>query len=315
MKKGTAVVEASTTQRESKSSLRLDEWLARLFEARATSEDVMDWQEPEPISALDYLGTESASPHPMPSINDSWIGKSVFPLTRSPAFAGSDTIWWQRIPSNRTLVELTMAEGLDHRLVWHHGNGPGLEDRTSKAAFALQSRGTNRVYTNVVTMAAPTLVEKWATLLDDQTICHDVVVDYEGQRHLAAKLWSSFEDYPIEDGMEHPAEKIIAEALLSAKEQHVLDWLSAFCIDASQPSFAASVLRCIGRHNNAGTVSWRVGLVRDGLTADKVEIRDAAVQAAESWGDSDLLDVLRSHSEPEPWLQQYIFDVIDDLAR
>ena len=55
-------------------------------------------------------------------------------------------------------------------------------------------------------------------------------------------------------------------------------------------------------------------LVRDGLAMDSVEIRDAAIQAAESWGDSELLDVLRSHSETEPWLQQYILDVIDDLA-
>ena len=34
------------------------------------------------------------------------------------------------------------------------------------------------------------------------------------------------------------------------------------------------------------------GLVRDGLAMDSVEIRDAAIQAAESWGDSELLDVL-----------------------
>ncbi len=131
---------------------------------------------------------------------------------------------------------------------------------------------------------------------------------------LADKLWAALEDRPIEDGMDHPTEEIIAEALQSAKDQQVLDWLRAFCTDASQPSFAASVLRCLGRHDSAGTVSWRVGLVRGGLAADDIEIRDAAVQAAESWGDSDLLDVLRPHSEPEPWLRQYISDVINDLA-
>ncbi len=114
--------------------------------------------------------------------------------------------------------------------------------------------------------------------------------------------------------MEHPAEEIIGEALRSAEDERVLDWLRDFCADAAQPSFAASALRCLGRHDYVGTASWRVGLLRDGLAMASVEIRDAAVQAAESWGDSGFIEVLQSHSEPEPWLRQYIFDVVDDLA-
>ena len=119
---------------------------------------------------------------------------------------------------------------------------------------------------------------------------------------------------PLEDGMQHPAEEIIADELESRKSQRVLEWLRDFCMDASQPSFAASVLRCLARQDNVGTVAWRVGLVREGLAMQSVEIRDAAVQATETWGDSNLLEVLRSHTEKEPWLRQYISDVIDDLA-
>ena len=63
-----------------------------------------------------------------------------------------------------------------------------------------------------------------------------------------------------------------------------------------------------------GTSLWRSELVRDALDLDDVEIRDAAVQAAELWGDRDMLPVLKSHSEPEPWLRDYICDVIDDLG-
>ena len=54
--------------------------------------------------------------------------------------------------------------------------------------------------------------------------------------------------------------------------------------------------------------------MRDALALDDVEIRDAAVQAAELWGDREILLVLKSHSEPESWLRDYIFDVIDDLG-
>ncbi len=168
----------------------------------------------------------------------------------------------------------------------------------------------------VIRVHAPSITNLFPVLLDvacfNPTIVEEIV-DH-GQEHLAVKLWASFEDNPLEDGMEHPAEGFIAEALQPAKDQRILDWLRDLCADASHPSFAASVLRCLGRHGQVGSASWRVGLVRDGLAMDSVEIRDAAAQAAESWGGSELLDVLRTHYEPEPWLRQYISDVIDDLA-
>ena len=140
------------------------------------------------------------------------------------------------------------------------------------------------------------------------------VAGYGGQKQLAAKLQASFEENPVEDGMEHSAEVIIAGALAAARGSQVLSWFREFCADASQPSFAASVLRCLGRCERVGTVTWRVGLVRDGLAMNDVEIRDAAVQAAESWGGSEMLELLRAHDEPEPWLRQYVSDVIEDLT-
>ena len=45
---------------------------------------------------------------------------------------------------------------------------------------------------------------------------------------------------------------------------------------STQPVFAASVLRCLGRQEYLGTSSWRSELVRDALALDDVEIRDAA---------------------------------------
>lgn len=140
------------------------------------------------------------------------------------------------------------------------------------------------------------------------------LVDNAERDRLLAKLMASFEDDPIEDGMDHLAEDIIAEALGSEKQDTVLGWLADFCTDMEHPAFTASLLRCLGRLERAGTDSWRKELVRYGLSADDAEIRDAAVQAAESWGDSSLIEVLEAHSEPEPWLHQYIVDVIGDLA-
>lgn len=134
------------------------------------------------------------------------------------------------------------------------------------------------------------------------------------QVRLANKLYAAFETQPLEDGMHHKAEDIIEQALQSGEDERILEWLRAFSLDAAQPVFAASVLRCLGRQEHLGTSSWRSALVHNALALDDVEIRDAAVQAAELWGDSDILPVLKSHSDPESWLRDYISDVIDDLG-
>lgn len=130
---------------------------------------------------------------------------------------------------------------------------------------------------------------------------------------IETQLRSAFETDPLEDGMDHPAEHIIAEALQSNQHEAALAWLKEFSLNAEQPSFAASVLRCLGRVNHIGTALWRTELVRQGLAADNVEIRDAAAQAAESWDDSKMLHVLETHSDTEPWLQAYIQDIIEHL--
>ena len=151
----------------------------------------------------------------------------------------------------------------------------------------------------------------------DPLVWGKLVVDDSGQEQLADMLWQSFEATAVEDGMQHPAEQIIAEALRSANNQRVLAWLQDFCTDAARPSFAASVLRCVRHHAGIGTVAWRVDLVHAGLALPSVEVRDAAVQAAETWGTAEFRDVLRTHVETvetQGWLRQYILDVIDDLA-
>ena len=140
------------------------------------------------------------------------------------------------------------------------------------------------------------------------------LIDEHEQMRLAHKLHAAFEIEPLEDGMHHKAEDIIEQAVQSGEDPRILEWLRDFSLDIEQPVFAASVLRCLGRQEHLGTSLWRSELVRDALVLDDVEIRDAAVQAAELWGDHEILSVLESHSEPEQWLRDYISDVIDDLG-
>ena len=128
-------------------------------------------------------------------------------------------------------------------------------------------------------------------------------------------LHASFEAEPIEDGIDHPAEYIIGNAIRSPGSDRMFDWLFRACIDIEHPTFSASVLRCLGRKILPGTELWRTELVRKALEIEDVEIRDAAVQAAESWGGPEMRNVLKIKVQTEPlqWLRKCMQDVIEDL--
>lgn len=139
-----------------------------------------------------------------------------------------------------------------------------------------------------------------------------IIMDKRRAR-LRDELAAAFETHPLEDGMDHPAERIMERALQSEETRHVLEELRRCALDATRPDFAAAVLRCLGGCAQAGIPAWRTALVRDALAMDEIEIRDATVQAAEWWGGQAMRSVLGAHVEPVPWLRAYIQDVVEDL--
>jgi hypothetical protein len=90
-----------------------------------------------------------------------------------------------------------------------------------------------------------------------------------GEAQLESTLRISFEAEPLEDGMNHLAEEIIGAVLQSSTEPCLLGWLRAFSPDVTQPSFAASVLRCLGRLAEPGTSRWRAELVGAALAIEE----------------------------------------------
>lgn len=141
-------------------------------------------------------------------------------------------------------------------------------------------------------------------------------VDYFAHEHvqLERQLWTAFDAEPLEDGVTHPAEQIIEEFARSAKD--ALDRLAELALDETSPAFAASVLRCLSRVAGVGSANWRARLVRDTLGSRDIQMRDAALQAAEEWGEPSLGPILRSHVSREPvaWLRAATQDVIEELA-
>ena len=129
---------------------------------------------------------------------------------------------------------------------------------------------------------------------------------------MLSKLRNSFDTEYLEDGVVHPAEQIIDDALTSANRQDVYRQLSEFIADVEYTQLAASVLRCLGRCK-LEPLAWRVEIVQTALASDDLELRDAAAQAAETWGDIEFCDVFKHHSEVVPWLRSYIDEVSRDL--
>ena len=138
----------------------------------------------------------------------------------------------------------------------------------------------------------------------------DVVVD--GGERLETALWNVFDAEPLEDGMTHPGERIIAMAV--QESEGALGWLRHLALTTTAPAFAASTLRCLCRVD-VGTSEWRAQLVADVLASEDVQMRDAALQAAEEWGGGRLRALLESHlaNEPVDWLRQAMEDVIESM--
>lgn len=120
------------------------------------------------------------------------------------------------------------------------------------------------------------------------------------------------EDIPVEDGYVHPAEAVLEQVIHDAGDD-AGDWLTDVLVhDRWNISDRAALLRLLSRQKPF-TEAWRSDVIRSVLASPTIELRDAAVQAAESWEDSGIVPLLQAHHEPCPWLADYISRVIRDL--
>lgn len=113
---------------------------------------------------------------------------------------------------------------------------------------------------------------------------------------------------PIEDGVSHPAERVVAEFAKTHGAPAMVRALNQLTTER----VGADFLRILARSAPLDPVT-RAEIVRIALEANEIELRDAGVQAAESWGDPALAEVLRAHVEPSAWLNTYARQVAKDL--
>ncbi len=127
-------------------------------------------------------------------------------------------------------------------------------------------------------------------------------------------LMNAFDVEPLESGVTHPAEEIISQFLLKLKGPLVFTWLEELIVNTTRPAFVSSIILCLGRFEQLGTPDWRATIIRQSLASENTEIRDAAAQAAESWGGSSIRDILLQHDEQVLWLHDYIQSIVEDLG-
>ena len=124
---------------------------------------------------------------------------------------------------------------------------------------------------------------------------------------------AAFETEPLEDGYCHPAEHLIERAINEIGDE-ALSLLYSMVLEQSRHALGASILRCLGRLSISGREDWRTSIVSEALKSRQVELRDAAIQAAEQWGGTLVIEALKKHPEPVPWLRDYMERVIYDLT-
>ena len=128
---------------------------------------------------------------------------------------------------------------------------------------------------------------------------------------LISEALFAIDEAAVEDGITHAAETIFLE-LHAANPSDALSTFASIVRDGSKPSRSIGALKILGRLSIGGHI-WRHVVVESALKSPSVELRDAAIQAVENWGDKRLLEVLRLHEDPVPWLADYTRQVVGDI--
>jgi len=144
--------------------------------------------------------------------------------------------------------------------------------------------------------------------------------DSEGQRNFDLKefeihvhnLYQTLQQEPVLDGFNHPGLSILIRAFESYPNV-AAQWMHDQITNLSRPSIAADILRLLCRFK-PHTSAWRRDVVVAALQSKSDELRDAAIQAVETWAEPELVALLKAHSDTAPWLADYATQVIRDLA-
>jgi len=125
-------------------------------------------------------------------------------------------------------------------------------------------------------------------------------------------LHSALAQDPVVDGFKHAAEPILERAFTRESEK-LGHWFQKLNTEHPDSSEVADILRLLARFKPY-SAEWRQQIVKVALGSRSPDVRDAAIQAVESWAEPKLTDLLRLHTETAPWLVEYAAQVVRDLT-
>ena len=117
---------------------------------------------------------------------------------------------------------------------------------------------------------------------------------------------------PVANGYFHPIEDVLKH-LFNEDTNIAAEMLGNIIANEKKGLLAAAIIKCISRIESENIKKIGTRLAGSALKQKDTEVRDAAVQALESWGNRDAVIILKQHDEKVPWLKEYIDGVIEDI--
>lgn len=186
-------------------------------------------------------------------------------------------------------------EGADGAPSVPAGAGPlSLVAATCALSFALGTGASHPV-------PAPDLGEISSSSVADA----ELVESYRACERALARVLAALERTPVEDGIDHEAEGLLG-AFVAAFGDHPIE-----ATIAAGDALGADLIRITSRR--PASAAFRRKVVALGLTSDAMEMQDAAIQAAENWGDPALAPLLAARSFTPGWLDDYRAEVCAEL--
>ena len=122
-------------------------------------------------------------------------------------------------------------------------------------------------------------------------------------------IHAMIEHETVEDGYIHSAEDRISMHI----ERFGAAGLIEYALTGEGPSRSSDFIRLLGRLQEVEG-DLRRSIVERGLASPHVDVRDAALYAAETWEDPSLIPLLRTHRDPVRWLAAYAEQIVQDLG-
>jgi hypothetical protein len=232
---------------------------------------------------------------------------SVFTVVGAKTTGSIGTTLWFSDRPGETLRLTGLLDPEFANAVWAFSPGSTRFTSISRAGWALTSDPLLISYDpHTFGLTSRTLLGNTGVQTSDVVMCPAAVTDSPPKKNerLSRYLERLFEEEAIEDGMEHPAEPVLLEAI---RDPTVVTFISDLMRDTSYRHRVA-LLRCVGRLPFSLAGEWGIPLATKMLTSDDIEIRDAAIRALELWGVPSAIAALRAHSAKEPvkWLADYV---------